>query len=193
MPRLAREITEAVLIALVVLVVLQTTVRNFKVEGSSMVPTLDGGQYLVVDQASFFKFDKERLSRTVPFWKASEAEPQFAFDPPTRGEVIVFNYPLDPSKDFVKRVVGLPGEAVEVRGGIVLVDGEALPEPYLQRKDSSDAPPLTLGEKEYYVIGDNRRNSNDSRSWGAVPEDNIVGRVWLVYWPWNDIHFVDSP
>jgi len=193
MPRLAREITEAVLIALLVLVVLQTTVRNFKVEGSSMVPTLDGGQYLVVDQASFFKFDKERLSRAVPFWKASEAEPQFAFDPPTRGEVIVFNYPLDPSKDFVKRVVGLPGETVEVQGGIVLVDGKALPEPYLQRKDSSDAPPLTLGEKEYYVIGDNRRNSNDSRSWGAVPEDSIVGRVWLVYWPWNDIHFVDSP
>ena len=193
MPRLAREITEAVLIALVVLLVLQTTVRNFKVEGSSMVPTLDGGQYLVVDQASFFKFDKERLSRAVPFWKASESEPQFAFDPPTRGEVIVFNYPLDPRKDFVKRVVGLPGETVEVRGGIVLVDGEALPEPYLQRKDSSDAPPLTLGEKEYYVIGDNRRNSNDSRSWGAVPEDNIVGRVWLVYWPWDDVHFVDSP
>ena len=193
MPRLAREITEAVLIALLVLVVLQTTVRNFKVEGSSMVPTLAGGQYLVVDQASFFKFDKERLSRAVPFWKASEDEPQFAFDPPTRGEVIVFNYPLDPRKDFVKRVVGLPGETVEVRDGIVLVDGEALPEPYLQRKDSSDAPPLTLGEKEYYVIGDNRRNSNDSRSWGAVPEDNIVGRVWLVYWPWDDIHFVDSP
>ena len=193
MPRLAREITEAVLIALVVLVVLQTTVRNFKVEGSSMVPTLEGGQYLVVDQASFFKFDKERMSRALPFWEVLEAEPEFAFDPPTRGEVIVFNYPLDPRKDFVKRVVGLPGETVEVQGGIVLVDGMALPEPYLQRKDSSDAPPLILGEKEYYVIGDNRRNSNDSRSWGAVPEDNIVGRVWLVYWPWNDIHFVDSP
>ena len=193
MPRLAREITEAVLIALVVLLVLQTTVRNFKVEGSSMVPTLEGGQYLVVDRAAFFKFDKERLSRAVPFWKTPEAKPQFAFDPPTRGEVIVFNYPLDPRKDFVKRVVGLPGETVEVRGGIVLVDGDALPEPYLQRKDSSDASPLTLREKEYYVIGDNRRNSNDSRSWGAVPEDNIVGRVWLVYWPWDDIHFVDSP
>ena len=193
MPRLAREITEAVLIALVVLVVLQATVRNFKVEGSSMVPTLDGGQYLVVDQASFFKFDKERMSRALPFWRVSETEPEFAFDPPMRGEVIVFNYPLDPRKDFVKRVVGLPGETVEVQGGIVLVDGRALPEPYLQSQDSSDAPPLTLGEKEYYVIGDNRRNSNDSRSWGAVPEDNIVGRVWLVYWPWNDIHFVDSP
>lgn len=193
MPRLAREITEAVLIALVVLVMLQTTVRNFKVEGSSMVPTLEGGQYLVVDQVSFFKFDKERLSRIVPFWETPEAEPEFLFDPPARGEVIVFNYPRDPRKDFVKRVVGLPGETVEVRDGTVFVDGEALPEPYLQRRDRSDAPLLTLGEKEYYVIGDNRRNSNDSRSWGAVPEDNIVGRVWLIYWPWDDIHVVDSP
>ena len=193
MPRLAREIIEAVLIALVVLLVLQTAVRNFRVEGSSMAPTLAGGQYLVVDQASFFKLDKERLSRVVPFWKTSEAEPEFVFDPPARGEIIVFDYPLDPQKDFVKRVVGLPGETVEVRDGTVFVDGEELPEPYLQRKDRSDAPRLILGEKEYYVIGDNRRNSNDSRSWGALPEDNIIGRVWLVYWPWDDIHAVDSP
>ena len=192
MSRLAREITEAVLLALVVLLVLQTTVRNFKVEGSSMSPTLEGGQYLVVDQASFFKIDKERLSRIVPFWKESEADPEYAFDPPSRGEIIVFNYPLDPRKDFVKRVVGLPGETVEVRKGTVFVDGEALPEPYLSRKDESNARKVDLGESEYYVIGDNRRNSNDSRAWGPVNEEQIVGRVWLVYWPWDDIHFVDS-
>ena len=191
MSRLAREITEAVLLALVVLLVLQTTVRNFKVEGSSMSPTLEGGQYLVVDQASFFKIDNQRLSRIVPFWKAPEPEPEFAFDPPARGEVIVFNYPLDPKKDFVKRVVGLPGETVEVRDGTVYVNDEALSEPYLAGRDNSEAHEVTLGEKEYYVIGDNRRNSNDSRSWGPVPEDNIVGRVWLIYWPWDDVHFVD--
>ncbi len=193
MSRLAREITEAVLLALMVLLVLQTTVRNFKVEGSSMSPTLEGGQYLVVDQASFLKIDKERLSRIVPFWRVSDVEPEFAFDPPTRGEVIVFNFPLDPDKDFVKRVVGLPGETVEVRRGSVYINGETLPEPYLSRKDESSARKVTLEDEEYYVIGDNRRNSNDSRSWGPVPEDNIVGRVWLVYWPWDDIHFLDSP
>ena len=183
MSRLAREITEAVLLALLVLLVLQTTVRNFKVEGSSMSPTLEGGQYLVVDQASFFKIDNERLSRIVPFWKTSETEPEFAFDPPARGEVIVFNYPLDPKKDFVKRVVGLPGETVEVRDGTVYVNGEALSEPYLSRRDDSDAREVTLGDKDYYVIGDNRRNSNDSRAWGPVLEDHIVGKVWLIYWP----------
>ncbi len=193
MSRLTREITEAVLLALLLLVVLQATAQNFKVEGSSMAPTLKGGQYLVVEQVSFFKFDTERLARAIPFWRVSESEPQFALDPPSRGEIIVFNYPLDPNKDFVKRVVGLPGERVEVIAGTVYVNGEALPEPYLKRKDSSGAPALTLGEKEYYVIGDNRAHSNDSRSWGAVPEDNIVGRVWLVYWPWEDIHLVDSP
>ena len=193
MPRLAREITEAVLLALVVLIALQLTVRNFKVEGSSMAPTLEGGQYLVVDQVSFFKFDWERFSRAVPFWRvARPAAPEFAFGPPERGEIIVFHYPLDPGKDFVKRVVGLPGETVAVRNGTVYVNGAALPEPYLQVRDRSSAAPLVLGDDEYYVIGDNRRNSNDSRSWGAVPEENIVGRVMLVYWPWDDIRIVDS-
>ena len=191
MPRLAREIMEAVLLALIALVVLQGTVRNFKVEGSSMSPTLQGGQYLVVDQVSYFKVDMERLSRIVPFWDAAGADPQFAFDPPARGEIIVFRYPQDPTKDFVKRVLGLPGETVEVRSGTVYINGEALRESYLQRADSSSARSITLGEREYYVIGDNRRNSNDSRAWGVVPENNIVGRVWLVYWPWEDVHIVN--
>ena len=192
MPRLAREILEAVLLALVALVILQGTVRNFKVEGSSMAPTLEGGQYLVVDHVSYLKLDVERLSRIVPFWTASGADPEFAFDPPSRGEIIVFRYPQEPSKDFVKRVVGLPGETVEVRSGTVYLDGLELREPYLQRRDQSSAGPLSLGPKEYYVIGDNRRNSNDSRAWGVVPEENIVGKLWLVYWPWEDIHIVSS-
>ena len=191
MPRLAREIVEAALLALLVLMALQLAVRNFKVEGSSMVPALEGGQYLVVDQVSFFKFDWERFSRAVPFWTAEAAEPEFAFRAPERGEIIVFHYPVNPDKDFVKRVVGLPGETVAVRNGTVYVDGVGLAEPYLERRDRSNARPLVLGDGEYYVIGDNRPNSNDSRSWGAVPEENIVGRVMLVYWPWDDIRIVD--
>ena len=192
MSRLAREILEAVMLALIVLVLVQGTVRNFKVEGSSMHPTLEGGQFLVVDQVSYFKLDMERLARILPFWQAQEGESKFAFDPPNRGEVIVFRYPEDPTKDFVKRVVGVPGETVEVRSGTVFVDGVALSEPYLESADRSDARQIILGPKEYYVIGDNRSNSNDSRAWGVVPEDNIVGRVLLVYWPWEDVHFVDS-
>ena len=192
MPRIAREILEAILLALLALIILQGTVRNFKVEGSSMSPTLEGGQYLVVDHISYLKLDVERLSRIVPFWSAEDADPKFAFDPPTRGEIIVFRYPIDPSKDFVKRVVGLPGESVEVRSGTVYIDDVALSETYLRRSDRSNARPLVLGDKEYYVVGDNRRNSNDSRAWGVVPEDHIVGKVWLVYWPWDDFHIVRS-
>ena len=192
MPRLAREILEAVMLALVVLVVLQGTVRNFKVEGSSMSPTLEGGQYLVVDQVSYLKLDVERLSRIIPFWDGSGSDTKFAFDPPTRGEIIVFHFPQDTTKDFVKRVVGLPGETVEVRSGSVYIDGAPLNEPYLLRMDRSDSRRTTLSEREYYVIGDNRRNSNDSRAWGVVPEEYIVGKVWLVYWPWDDIHVVSS-
>ena len=180
------------MLALLALIVLQGTVRNFKVEGSSMAPTLEGGQYLVVDHVSYQKLDVERLSRIVPFWSADGADPKFAFDPPARGEVIVFRYPQDPSKDFVKRVIGLPGETVQVRSGKVYINGENLSEPYLRRLDESNARRLELGEKEYYVIGDNRRNSNDSRAWGVVPEANIVGKVWLVYWPWEDIHLLQS-
>lgn len=190
MPRLVREVVEAVLLALLVLLAVQLAVRNFKVEGSSMVPALEGGQYLVVDQVSFFKFDWGRFSRAVPFWRAEEEAPEFAFRAPERGEIIVFHYPVNPDKDFVKRVVGLPGETVAVREGTVYVDGAALEEPYLERRDRSNARPLVLGDGEYYVIGDNRPNSNDSRAWGAVPEENIVGRVMLVYWPWDDIRIV---
>ena len=192
MPRFAREILEAVVLALVVLVVLQGTVRNFKVEGSSMSPTLEGGQYLVVEQLSYLKLDLDRLSRIVPFWDGSGSETRYAFDPPIRGEIIVFHFPQDPTKDFVKRVVGLPGETVEVRSGTVYIDGFPLGEPYLRRIDRSDSSLTALGDKEYYVIGDNRRNSNDSRAWGVVPEENIVGKVWLVYWPWEDVGVISS-
>ncbi len=183
MSRITREIVEAVLLALVVLLVLQTTVRNFKVSGSSMDPTLEDGQYLVVNRLVYLPVDMERLSKIVPFWNVSAPEERFAVRPPRRGDIIVFHFPDNPAQDFVKRVVGLPGETVEVRQGAVYVDGRKIPEPYLDTDDRSNARPLSLGPEEYYVLGDNRRNSRDSRSWGAVPEDLILGKVWLIYWP----------
>ena len=171
---------------------LQVSLRNFQIEGSSMSPTLNDGQFLVVDKVSFLTIDRERLSRAVPFWQAEKSRPAYPFSTPGRGDIVVFSYPRDPTKDFVKRVIGLPGETVEVRSGTVYVDGVALEEPYLWRPGDSDVQPVTLRDDEYYVIGDNRRNSNDSRVWGPVPEENILGRVWLVYWPWEDFHVVDS-
>ena len=142
MSRVAREIVEAVALALIVFLVIQTGVRNFKVEGASMQPTLEGGQYLLVNKLVYFKLDMARLSRVIPFWEVSQAgEPteRFALRPPQRGEVIVFHYPRDTTKDFVKRVIGLPGEKIGVEGGDVFIDGEPLVEPYLTSRDTSSA------------------------------------------------------
>ena len=174
---------EAVLLALVVFLFIQTSVQNFRVEGSSMHPTLEGGQYLLVNKLVYLKIDQDRLSRIVPFWNVERHEQHFAVHPPKQGDVIVFRFPRDPSRDFVKRVIGLPGDVVAMEDGFVRVNGKTLEEPYLTVRDTSDLDTVELGEKEYFVLGDNRRGSNDSRNWGPVPEENILGKVWLVYWP----------
>ena len=183
MSAIFREFLEAVLLALVVFLFIQTSVQNFRVEGSSMHPTLEGGQYLLVNKLVYLKIDQDRLSRIVPFWNVERHEQHFAVHPPKQGDVIVFRFPRDPSRDFVKRAIGLPGDVVAMEDGFVRVNGKTLEEPYLTVRDTSDLDTVELGEKEYFVLGDNRRGSNDSRNWGPVPEENILGKVWLVYWP----------
>ena len=192
MSRVAREIVEAIVLALIVFLVIQTGVRNFKVEGSSMLPTLEGGQYLLVNKLVYFRMDTVRLSRIVPFWKVEESNEWFALGPPQRGEVIVFNYPRDPTKDFVKRVIGLPGERIKVDSGEVFIDGVQLEEPYLASRDTSKARELVLKETEYYVMGDNRRGSNDSRNWGPVDVELVLGKVWFVYWPFPKVQIISG-
>ena len=195
MARVGREIIEAVVLAAVVFMLLQVTVRNFKVDGSSMDPTLEDGQYLLVNRLVYLRVELDRLAKIVPFWKAGEGVSRHAIHAPKRGEVIVFEFPdsnpNNPKKDFVKRVVGLPGETMRMFDGKVFVNEEVLNEPYLSHKDHSNASKVTLGEGEYYVLGDNRTHSNDSRSWGAVPEANIRGKVWMVYWPAPGIQIIN--
>ena len=195
MARVGREIIEAVVLAALVFMLLQVTVRNFKVDGSSMDPTLEDGQYLLVNRLVYLRVELGRLAKIVPFWTADEGSSRHAIHAPKRGEVIVFEFPdsnpNNPKKDFVKRVVGLPGETMRMFDGKVFVNEEVLNEPYLSHKDHSNASKVTLGEGEYYVLGDNRTHSNDSRSWGAVPEANIRGKVWIVYWPAPGIQIIN--
>ena len=195
MSRVAREIIEAVVLAAVVFMLLQTTVRNFKVDGSSMDPTLEDGQYLLVNRLVYLRVDLDRLAKIVPFWQAGQGSSRYAIRAPERGEVIVFEFPdknaQNPRKDFVKRVIGLPGESIEMKAGTVFVNGDELDEPYLTSNDRSNARLIELGEGEYYVLGDNRAHSNDSRSWGAVPEANLRGKVWMVYWPAPKVHILN--
>ena len=192
MDRVFRELLEAVILAIIVFILIHTSIRNFKVEGSSMNPTLESGQHLIVNKLVYSQLDMDRLSRIIPFWQAETPDTRYAIHPPKRGEVIVFHFPRDPSKDFVKRVVGLPGEEVEIRQGKVYIDGQALTEPYLDRLDNSRVGPMRLREKEYFVLGDNRRSSNDSRIWGPVSETYVVGKVWFVYWPFSKVQLLDG-
>ena len=195
MARVGREVIEAVLLAVVVFMLLQTTVRNFKVDGSSMDPTLENGQYLLVNRLVYLRIEMDRFSSIVPFWQAEEDSVRYAIHPPERGEVIVFEFPdSNPSnskKDFVKRVIGLPGETIDVKDGVPFVDGVVLEEPYLTTKDHSNGRKVELGAGEYYVMGDNRAHSNDSRRWEAVPEENLRGKVWMIYWPAPGIHILN--
>ena len=185
MPAVIREILEALTLALIVFIIIQASAQNFRVEGSSMSPTLEGQQYLLVNKLVYARFDQERFSRIIPFWQVDKSTESLSFRSPWRGEIIVFNFPGEPRRDFVKRVIGTPGDEVEIRNGEVRVNGGILRESYLQDQDkgSDNMPPVLLAENQYFVMGDNRRHSNDSRDWGPVPEDNILGKVALVYWP----------
>ncbi len=183
MTSVLREILEALALAIVVFILIQASAQNFRVEGSSMAPTLEGQQYLLVNKLVYFTFDVERFSRTVPFWNVNESDVRRPFRPPRLGEIIVFHFPGEPQRDFVKRVIGQPGDKVEIVDGTVLVNDSVHREPYLNKPFTENMSPRRMGESEYFVMGDNRSHSNDSRNWGAVPEENVVGKVWLIYWP----------
>jgi signal peptidase I len=154
---LLREVLETVLLTLIIFLVLNTATGRFQVRGSSMEPTLHDGQYLVIGK--------------LVYW----------VHPPERGDIIVFEPPTNPSDDYIKRIVGLPGEQIEIQGGAVWVDGVLLEEPYTNPGSYSGA--WSLRAEEYFVLGDNRNNSSDSHNWGVLPEENVVGKAWLCYWP----------
>ncbi len=177
-----RELFETAILALAIFSVLQISVQNFRVEGPSMEPTLVEGQHLLVNKLVFLRLD---VGAALPFLSDPESEPAYVFRAPRRGDVVVFRYPIDPTRDFVKRVVGVPGDTVEIRRGEVFVNGEAIEEPYVVHRGSSHAEMVVVPEGSYYVLGDNRGASQDSREWGTVPAENIIGRWWLTYWPFG--------
>ncbi len=183
-----REALQTTLLALIVFAGLQATIQNYRVEGSSMEPTLKSNEYLLVNKLVFYRLDMARLARYLPFIKAGPGDEAYVFRSPQRGDVVVFHFPGDPSRDFVKRVVGLPGDTVEIRRGTVYVNGTPLEEPYAQASPRSAMSATKLGPRQYFVLGDNRPNSNDSKDWGPVPEENIVGSVWVTYWPMSQMH-----
>jgi len=143
--------------------------QPFLVSGASMSPNFETGHYLIVDQLSY------------------------NFEKPARGEVLIFKYPKDPKKYFIKRIIGLPNETVQLDGQKIIIQNEEYPngfelnEPYLQNFSFNANSTTKLKDAEYFMMGDNRSASSDSRVWGPLPEDLIVGRAFLRLFPFTQI------
>jgi len=156
-----------------IIVVLATIIRYFIiqpfiVDGQSMEPTFQNSDYLITEKISF------RIGT------------------PKRGEVVIFRPPDNPSVNYLKRVIGLPGDEVEIKDGLVYVNSKKLDEPYLIGNDKTKlvqpgSLKVTIKQNEYFVLGDNREHSRDSRELGPIPKSNVVSRVWLRLFPLNDI------
>ncbi len=200
--RVGRELAETVILALLIFFAVRAVIQNFRVEGSSMEPSLTGQEYLLVNKALYFRVNLDSIHKFVPFVPDDDGRERHLFRPPRRGDVIVFKYPGDTSRDFIKRVIGVPGETVEVKDGMVLINGSPLKEDYILATPNYTYGPKTVPEGHYFVLGDNRRNSFDSHAWGSgcsqqqqcdfVPEENIIGQAWVRYWPFDALGLVDN-
>jgi signal peptidase I len=187
--RLVLEVLETAILTLLLFMVVRLAVQNFKIDGPSMMPTLQDQQYILVDKAEYY------------------------LHAPHRGDVIVFHHhhiPYDPIQvkngctveadsggslmtcDYIKRIIGIPGDTVYVQAdGTVVVDSVRLSEPYVADLDNPYGPRYwVLGPNQYIVLGDNRGDSSDSRAWGPVPRSDIVGKAALVYFPFGAAHLL---
>lgn len=152
------DILETLVLSIVLFVGINTISARIRVDGESMVPTLVSGEYVIVSRLSY------RLGA------------------PQRGDIIVFHFPRDPKEEYIKRVIGLPGDEVEVKNGHVYINGQLLDEGYLKVKMSYTGS-WSVPAGQLFVLGDNRNNSSDSHDWGTVPMDYVVGKAIVVYWP----------
>lgn len=162
------ETFQTILLALVLYLLIDSVVARVRVENVSMKPTLDPGEFILVNKLAYRLGDVQH------------------------GDIIVFHFPQDPREDYIKRVIGLPGDDLLVQGGVVYVNNRPLSENYIS------APPGYTGEwkvpeNSIFVLGDNRNQSSDSHSWGYVPMQNVVGRALVIYWPFNKARVLNQP
>jgi signal peptidase I len=155
-----REFVETVVLALILFLAIRVFVMNYRVIGHSMEPNVHAGQYLFIDKLLY------------------------GWGEPRRGDIIVLRPPDAPGEIYLKRVIGLPAETVQVVAGVVLINGQALEEPWVLRPfPQSNWGPAKVGDNELFVLGDNRPGSRDSRYFGMLTDDRVVGRAFLCYWP----------
>jgi signal peptidase I len=169
-----REIGITILIAVAIFISLRFTIQGYTVRYSCMLPNIEDGEWIMVSKASYFSSD------------------------PERGEVIVFWPPEDVNSEypFIKRVIAQPGDTIEVKNGKVFINNIPLEEEYIREPPHYSLAPESIPDGEYFVLGDNRNNANDSHQWGTVPADNIIGKALFIYWPpdkWGIIKHSDYP
>ena len=168
--RFLLDVVETVVLAVVLFIGINAVSARVRVDGQSMRPTLEDGEFLLVNKTVYF------------------------FGDVSRGDIVVFHFPLNPEEELIKRVIGLPGDSVSVRDSQVFVNGQMLNEPYISQA------PLYSGEwvvteGHLFVLGDNRNNSNDSKDWGLLPRENVVGKAVLIYWPppmWDLLEYTEA-
>ncbi len=165
---LAREIIETLALTLIIFLVIHFTVQNYMVEGTSMQPSLNDNQFVLVNKLAYL------------------------FHAPERGDVIVFHWPVNTTKDLIKRVIGLPGDTIVITRETVQVNGVVLKEPYVRTPANPNGKRLVVPPNDYFVLGDNRPVSDDSRDWGYVPRSYIIGKAVLVYWPINNWQIINT-
>jgi signal peptidase I len=167
---IARETLETVVLAVVIFLLIRVAVQNYRIEGSSMEPNFHNGEYLLVNKLAY------RLGEYQ------------------RGDVIVFKYPGDITKDYIKRVIGLPGDVVELREGVLYVNEQMVTEPYATMPmNFMSTPPRIVEAGTLYVMGDNRPASSDTRDWGLLNQDLVIGQAWLAIFPLETFGLVDHP
>jgi signal peptidase I len=193
-----REYAEAIAMAVVLAIFIRTfVVQAFKIPSGSMIPTLQVGDHILVNKLAY--------GIRVPVWPSEEGlfttkgHYIVDFKKPQHGDVVVFIFPEDRSKDFIKRVVGVAGDTVEVRGKKVYVNGKAIDDPHAYFEGDQmpggaqirdDYGPKRVPDNHIFVMGDNRDKSYDSRFWGYVNLDDVKGKAFLIYWSWDsDIHW----
>jgi len=166
---LLRETLETVVLAILIFLVIRSLVQNYRIEGQSMKPNFQHGQYLLVNKLAY------RLGEY------------------RRGDVIVFHYPNNPSQDYIKRVIGLPGDTVEFQDGVLIVNGLSVEEPYEQVPIARNIEAQTVAPGFLYVLGDNRPASSDTRTWGQLSQEFVIGKAWLAIWPVDRAGLVEHP
>ncbi len=164
--RFALDLLETLVLSLLLFVVINTFTARIRVDGHSMEPTLHNGDYVIINKMAY-KFGKPQI-----------------------GDVVVFHFPRDPEQEYIKRVIGLPGDEVVISNKQVMVNGKILDEPYIAADPNYEYRHV-VPEGTLFVLGDNRNNSSDSHNWGPVPLENVIGKAVLVYWPPSDWSLIE--